>query len=399
MLKDRNILCTSVPSWNANYGATIIELMKKMGEQNKVLYVQNPYTLKDFFSSLFRRDRTFPYKTVLGLSPGLKKYTANNGSEVYVVTPWLTLTINFLPSGYLHGLLLQFNGWIVRQRVSKYLRRLNMSKDLIHIVAFNPLMGVVNGKKFGETILIYHCYDEIGHAHWMKSHGRDYESKFMRMVDAVIVTSKGLLEKKSAMHKKIFLVKNGADTQLFCTAFKKQLPLARTVGFIGSIDDRIDYELLAYAAGSMPDTKFLFIGRVLNEKQINRLRQFNNVSFAGAKPLQELPNYVREFSVGIIPFVKNEFTKGIYPIKINEYLAAGIPVVSTDFSFLDDFKDIITIATSKEEFRKGIILEIETDDPQKRINRTDFAKQNSWDTRSEELSRVIGKLENKSESN
>lgn len=399
MLKNRNILCTSVPSWNANYGATIIELMKKMGEQNKVLYVQNPYTIKDFFSSLLRRDKTFPYKTVLGLSTGLKKYTASSRSEVYVVTPLLTFTINFLPHGFLHSLLLKLNGWIVRQRVSKYLKRLNMLQDLIHIVAFNPLMGVVNGKKFGETILIYHCYDEIGYAPWMKNHGSVYENKFMKMADAVVVTSKGLLEKKSAWHKKVFLVKNGADTELFSSAFQEQLPPTKTVGFIGSMDGRLDYELLAHAAGAMPEIKFEFIGRVLNDKQRNLLTQFSNVSFIGAKPLQELPDYVKEFSVGIIPFVKNEFTKGIYPLKINEYLAAGIPVVSTDFSFLDDFNGLITIATNREEFVEGIIKEIETDDPRKRIHRKDFAKQNSWDARTEELSKVIAELENKSELN
>jgi glycosyltransferase involved in cell wall biosynthesis len=369
--------------------------MKKMGEQNKVLYVQNPYTIKDFFSSLFRRDKTFPYKTVFGLSSGLKKYTASNGSEVYVVIPLLTLTINFLPHGFLHGLFLQLNGWLVRQRVSKYLKRLNMSQNLIHIVAFNPLMGVVNGRKFEETILIYHCYDEIGHAPWMKNHGMAYENKLMRMVDGVVVTSKGLQQKKSAVHNKVFLVKNGADTKLFSTAFNMQLPVNPTVGFIGSLDDRVDYELLADAAGSMPEVKFQFIGRILNEKQRNRLKQFNNVCFVGAKSLQELPDYVKEFSVGIIPFVKDEFTKGIYPLKINEYLAAGLPVVSTNFSFLDDFKDLITITTNKKEFREGIIREIETDNAQKRIRRRDFAMQNSWDARCEELSQVIVELENK----
>lgn len=399
MLKNRNILCTSVPAWNGNYGATIIELMKKMGEQNKVLYIQNPYTLKDFFLSLFRRDKTFPYKTVFGLSSGLKKHTGTNGSEVYVVTPFLTFTINFLPNGFLHGWLLRLNGWIVRQRVSKYLRRLNMSQDLIHIVAFNPLMGVVNGRKFGETILIYHCYDEIGHAPWMKNHGTAYENQFMKMADGVIVTSKGLLEKKSPAHEKVFLVKNGADTQLFSTAFKQQLPFNRTVGFIGSIDDRIDFELLIKAATNLPEIKFQFIGRVLNEKQRNRLEQLDNVYFFGAKSLKELPDYVKEFSVGIIPFVKNEFTRGIYPLKINEYLAAGIPVVSTNFSFLDDFKDLITITTNKEEFVEGIIREIETDSPQKRTNRKDFATQNSWDARSEDLSQVIIELESQKQLN
>jgi hypothetical protein len=60
---------------------------------------------------------------------------------------------------------------------------------------------------------------------------------------------------------------------------------------------------------------------------------------------------------------------------------------------------LITIATNREEFVEGIIKEIETDDPRKRIHRKDFAKQNSCNARTEELSKVIAELENKSELN
>jgi len=71
------------------------------------------------------------------------------------------------------------------------------------------------------------------------------------------------------------------------------------------------------------------------------------VVFYGPKKVQDLPAYLKTFSLGIIPFIKNQFTKGIYPLKINEYLAAGIPVVSTNFGYLEDFETIINIAIPK----------------------------------------------------
>jgi len=377
-----------VPSWKANYASTIVELMKKMGMDNKVLYVQNPYTIKDLLTALMRRDKKFPFKTVLNLSGGLVTHSEND-TEVHVLTPPLNLTINFLPQGFIYDQLLKFNGWLVRRSVKKQLRRLNMNKDLIHIVSFHPLMGVVNGRKFGENMLLYHCYDEIGHAQWMKNHGTAYENIFIRKADAVVFTSQGLMEKKSSLNRNSFLVKNGADIGLFSTAFNKIPPEKNTVGFIGSIDDRLDYDLLEYLAASMPETVFQFIGRVVDEKAKLRLEKMANVQFLGAKKLEELPGYVKEFSAGIIPFVKNEFTKGIYPLKINEYLAAGIPVVSTDFSYLEDFTGVITIARDKEQFRKGLMDEINTDNYEKRMNRQQAASKNSWDSRAEDLSRVI----------
>ena len=245
MLKNRNILCVSVPSWKANYASTIVELMKKMAKNNKVLYVQNPYTIKDFVVALFKRDKNFPYKTVLGISTGLQKYQVE-GADVYVLTPLLNLTINFLPPGFIYDSLLKINGWLVRRSIKKQLRVLNMETDLIHMVSFNPLMGVVNGRRFGEKILLYHCYDEIGHADWMKNHGLHYENKLIRNCDAVVFTSQGLLEKKGKLNKNCYLVKNGADTRLFSSAFTTQLPENFTVGFIGSMDDRQDNDILSY---------------------------------------------------------------------------------------------------------------------------------------------------------
>ncbi len=388
MLKNRNILCVSVPSWKANYASTIVELMKKMGAENKVLYVQNPYTIKDLLSALVKKDKKFPFKKVLGLSSGLETHSENN-TEVHVLTPPLNLTINFLPQGFVYDQLLKFNGWLVRQSVKKHLHRLGMNRDLIHIVSFHPLMGVVNGRKFGENVLLYHCYDEIGHAHWMKNHGTDYENRFIGHTDAVVFTSQGLLEKKGSLNQNSYLVKNGADISLFSKAFNIDLPEKKIVGYIGSIDDRLDYDLLEYVAASMPDTIFQFIGRVVDEKAKSRLEKFDNIQFSGAKKLDELPAFVREFSAGIIPFVRNEFTKGIYPLKINEYLAAGLPVVSTDFGYLEDFKGIITIARDKEQFKNGLLDELGRDSNDKRISRQQVASRNSWDNRAEDLSQVI----------
>jgi hypothetical protein len=47
-----------------------------------------------------------------------------------------------------------------------------MNRDLINFTSFNPGMGVVTGRRFGEKTLVYHCYDEIkGTAWWLRKHG------------------------------------------------------------------------------------------------------------------------------------------------------------------------------------------------------------------------------------
>ena len=392
MLTNRNILCISTPQWSSNYASTIVQLMTSLGRHNRVLYVQNPYTVKDLIAAIIRRQK-FPFKKVLGLSPRLTKHYHEGPGEIHVLIPPLTLSINFLPPGLFFHLLMRFNGWIVRRSVSKCIKVLNLQDDLINIVSFNPLYGVVNGGRFQEKVLIYHCYDEIEQANWMKKHGPIYEKKMMRKADAVVVTSQGLFEKKKPLSKACFLVKNAANIQLFETAFTRQVHTQKTVGYIGSLDNRIDVALLFFLAESLPSIRFVFIGRVVDKKIEEQLCTLKNVVFLGSKPLTELPSYVQEFSAGIIPFVQNEFTRGIYPLKINEYLAAGTPVVSTNFGVLDDFSELISIAQNQDEFRQLLVWEMENDTEDKKIKRQMAVKENNWENRAELLSEFIQTLE------
>lgn len=53
------------------------------------------------------------------------------------------------------------------------------------------------------------------------------------------------------------------------------------------------------------------------------------IDWLGAKPYQELPDYLAYFSAGIIPFEVNEITNATSPIKLSEYMAAGKPAIAS----------------------------------------------------------------------
>lgn len=393
MLSGNNILCISTRSWSGNYANTTIELLKILAQKNKVLYVNSSYTVKDVIDGIIHK-KDIPLKQIFGLKNRITRHSLNNNAEVYVLNPPMTLTINFLPAGFLYDRLLQVNGWLIKRSIKRALKRLQMEEDLVNIVAFNPSVGLVTARQFDEKVLIYHCYDEIEAASHLKKHGGRLEKALMKKADAVIVTSQGLLEKKEALARSCYLVKNAADIKLFKTGFNPDVinQQKKQVGFIGSLDDRVDYELLKYVIEELPDFNFVFIGRIASPENAAALQQFKNVELLGAKSLEELPSYVRNFSAGIIPFIKSEFTKGIYPLKINEYLAAGVPVVTTDFSYLQDFEPVIRIATNKEQFKTSLLEEIRNDSIDKKTERVNLAKANSWEHRVEELSAIISEL-------
>lgn len=392
MISGRNILCIANPSWYGNYAKTTVELMKVLGKTNRVLYVNPPHTIK-VLTDAIRGKEKLPLKTILGLKKRVTKATDTKG-DIYVLRPPMNLTINFLPKGKLYNTLLRYNSWLVRKSIKKALRQLNMQDGLINFISLNPWLGLENANKLNEALLIYHCYDEVAGARWLGKHGPYLEKELMRKADAVIVTSQGLYDAKKNLAKKCFLVRNAVNALLYSKGFHEEMHGKKIIGYIGSIDRRLDYKMLQYLVNELSDFEFVFIGRSRGDNEgIALLRHFKNVKFEGAKNVHELPDYLQTFSMGIIPFQMNDYNKNIYPLKINEYLAAGLPVVTTNFSFLDDFKNTVSIARNKEEFKKYILEELKNDTVEKKYYRKKVAFSNSWENRGEEISDVINKLE------
>ena len=392
MITNRNILCISTPPWESNYASTTVQLMRELAKHNKVLFVNNPFTTKDVLDGV-QKKKTVPLQKVFGVKERLKTLPVGNRNNVYVLTPPMTLSVQFLAKGFLYNFLVRFNGWLVCRTIQRYLKRLHMQKDLIHIVSFNPALGLELGRKFNERILLYLCYDEIEAAPHLKKHGVWQEQKFATLADAIIVTSQGLYERKKHLSPNCYIVKNAADFSLFSKAFNNQIPAKKQVGFIGGIDRRLDYPLLEYVIKELPEIEFIFIGRIVFAEGEQILRKYKNVHILGPKNITELPNFVKSFSAGIIPFKRSEFIKTVYPLKLNEYLAAGLPVVTTNFSYLDEFKNIVSIAETAQAFKAMLLMELAQDTIEKRGSRQMFAQSNTWEHRAEELSGVIAELE------
>ena len=116
----------------------------------------------------------------------------------------------------------------------------------------------------------------------------------------------------------------------------------------------------------------------------------SNVIFAGARNISELPAYLQYFDCTIIPYRKNILTRSIYPLKINEYLAAGKPVVATDFSEdICSFHETAYITSTSEQFIAAIDVAINDDDAEKKQQRVDVAALNSWSERVEQFWNII----------
>ena len=393
-----NIVCVAFPAWNGNYIKSTVQLMKELSKTQRVLYVDYAYTWKDFFNSLMGKGFA-DWKRMIGLRPQLRKENLENGASLHILTLPPIIPINFLKGQILYDFANAINALPLKWNIKRAIKKLSLESPTV-INAFNPTLGINLAHQLGEKKLIYYCYDEISAATWASRHGGRLESEFIKKVDAVIVSSNGLLEKKTRINPNCHLVRNGVDFELFSAhieqekkteLLKKFFPnlkkQEKIIGYLGSVDERLDYDLIENLIGSTPEYQYVFVGRITQKIFEQRLSKFPNVVLMGSQQPAHLPTWVSIFDVCLIPFVKNELTAGIYPLKINEYLAAGKPVIATRFADLSEFEDIVYIADTdidfKEHFSK-VFLE-----PNNVTERKAFAAQNSWESRANDFLEIL----------
>lgn len=393
-MKERNIICISASEWGGDYAKTIVEISKELSQENRVLYVDYPFTYKDLVYFIFKGDLQSVFK-IIGLHRRLRKIDQSGRAELYLFVPPLMFPVNFLGNGWLYSSLLKLNGIRLSKAVKRVIGKLEMAKDLIYINAFMPSLGEVTAGRLNEKTLIYYCYDEINAAKWLKKHGGRHELNFMNICDGVFTTSEGLFLHKQKFTKKCFLIKNAVNINLFKKGVSDRVLLKnKIIGYIGSVDDRLDYVLLEFLLTQYPDYTFEFIGRCNYSVGRKILEKYPNVKIYGPRKVEELPEFISRFSVGIIPFSISEFNAGIYPLKINEYLAGGLPVVMSCFAKLDEFREVAYIANDQQEFSKFLQSSILSDSYDKQRRRVEFASKNSWAHRVNEISDAISIIEN-----
>jgi len=394
-MKKYPVICLSFPAWDGDYVKSTVKLMSALADFRKVLYVDYAYTWKDLLKGLIGKHNHIPWRRVLGIEDRIRHVVTGDNSICVLSLPPL-IPLNWIPSYQLAQFIAEINALLIRRCLKKAMERLRIA-DPIVINALNPLYGIPLQGKIGEIATIYYCYDEIGAAKWISRHGTYAEIRYMPRVDAMITTSHTLRRAKKWYNPNCFRIPNGVDPQIFsATTLTQQYPdnsaKKPTVGYLGTVDNRLDAELLEKMIQQMPDLHFQFVGRVTLLSLYRRLDQYENVEFTGPKAPEDLGKFVQQFDVGIIPFVKNSFTDGIYPMKINEYLAMGIPVVATRFGDIADFEKIARICEDHIAFQQAVVEELMYNKPEEVSKRIAFTKRNTWHHRAKDLDKFLTEL-------
>jgi len=246
---------------------------------------------------------------------------------------------------------------------------------------------------FGATVL-YDCMDDWETFPNFGAFNLTEERMLASEADVLLVTAQRLVEKFQRQGLEPLLVRNAADYEAFAGVSAGRTLLQSIpkpiVGYFGAIADWVDLDLVYTAASARPGYSFVLIGEVFG-RDVSRLRSLPNVHLLGHREYEEIPFYLFEFDVCIIPFLVNQVTNATDPVKLYEYFSQGKPVVATAMAELEPWRDLMYIARNAADFAEMLDQSLLEKNSHLSHRRIEFAQSNTWKHRYSTINRAIAK--------
>src|SRR5947207_2736749 len=368
MLSGRDIILISSIEWDFNWQGhqEIASRLARAG--NRVLYVENMGVRSPGLRDTRRVAQRFFHWAGSLLDGGVRQVSPN----LYVCSP---LILPPFGSGVRH----QLNRRLLLPLIARAVGGLGFDPDVIWTFLPTDTAGaLVHMLSRPRGVVVYYCIADFAELSPHRNEVLKSERSLVEMSDVVFAQGPQLAGRCSHGGKEAEIFPFGVNMGRFtngdgradgtpeggqsasagrdsASSFMSTLPRP-VIGYVGGIHKFFDLQMLAAMARAKPDWSWVLVGPLQTSPR--ELRRIPNVYLAGPKAHVELPDYIRSFDVGIVPYLSNGYTATVIPTKINEYLAMGKPVVSTDLPEVSTFNDkygvLITSPNRPAEFVASI---------------------------------------------
>lgn len=382
MLTGRNFVCVSTISWDFLWQGhqAISSILARSG--NRVLFIENTGVRTPGW-----RDRSRIAERLRNWLTGRGRF-APIAPNIFLYSP-LALPFPYSP------LAQRLNRRWICGAARRWLAFRGFEEPIL--LSFLPTQFTLDlMDRIRPAVSVFYCTDKLSQTSPAARRLIPYEQQVLERCDLVLASAEKLAEHCRRYNPETHIVTTGVSLEKFEAARRGEGPppadlagLRRPlIGHVGGLRKCVDQRLLEAIARLLPDATFVLVGP--EQVPVDALKRLSNFKLLGSKPHEQIPAYIREFDVCLIPYVVDEFTDHISPAKLNEYLALGKPVVSTPLfevrRFADFHGDIVTVAGGHDEFAAAIEQALRNDSPGLQARRRAVAESHSWQLKVEEMS-------------
>lgn len=384
MVKNENIICISSIDWDFIWQGHQQIMSTLAANDNRVLFIENTGARVPGVKDIQRlRNR------IKNWAKGIKGIRME-GKNLFVFSPLV------LPFPYFRIARL-INYYIMFPLLRKWMRIMHFDEPIIWVFLPTPLsLEIINN--LNAKLIIYYCIDNFRASSALARKIQKSEISLLKKADLLFVTSNALYRYCCEYNPNVHVFPFAVDFEKFekvrssnfipneLKEIKKPI-----IGYVGGVHKWIDLPLIKEMVQRFPQYSFVFVGPI--QTDISLLTGLKNVYFLGKKNHEEIPHFINNFDVCIIPYFISDYTNSVYPTKLNEYHALGKPVVSTELPEVTYFNarndNLVFVAKTHDEFAEYIAMAVNSRDERLVNKRISSAKNNSWSTRIAQMSELI----------
>ena len=380
MRRGQNIICISSIDWDFNWQGHQEIMATLAAEGNRVLFIENTGVRAVRLSDGPRLKRR-----LLNWWKGTKGFRQER-QNLYLYSPLV------LP--FPHSRLAR---WVNRTVIVRALRRWSSATHFARpiIWTFLPTRLVVDLiDRLDPELVVYYCIADFEQLSSQPRAAARSERMLLDRADVVFVQGEELRQ-RCLPHANIHIFPFGVNVSTFSQDVEVAPELRGLkrpiVGYVGGLHRHVDLELMERVARDVDGT-LVVVGPL--QVDASRLERMPNVVCVGAQTHDRVPEFVKAFDVGIIPYALTDYTRTVYPTKMTEYLAMGIPVVTTDLPEIRKFAEgngnVVDVTSTADAFvgavRARAGMRSSPADTERRIS---VAREHSWSSRIARMSAVI----------
>src|ERR1700722_1683583 len=372
------IVCFAGEDWWYHHPHSKNHLLKRYAARNKVLFVNSismglpSMSNPDFFLKIRRK---------------LKSYTRwlrQVPEGLWVMTPVNLPLYGSRIGRWLNRILL-----VAQLRLAMLL--LGMSRPILWVAI--PTAAEMAGR-LCEKLLLYQVsdkYDANEDSALSAEVIRRYDRRLKEAADVVLYSGRKLFVEATEPNR--FFLEQAVDFEHFsnlrveCAQELDSIPHP-ILGYFGTMDYVMDTELMAEVARLRPGWHWVLLGLKSNLVRVAA----PNIHFLGSRPYRDLPKYIRQFDVCVLPWrASNTFTSYGSAIKVREYLATGKPVVMAPlYEYLQT--PGLRFYRGTYEFIEQVEAALAEDTAMVAAKRQEVVKDGTWDERARQLAALINSL-------